>query len=29
VSPEGIPTKGFKTRQNKRTQAFIVRRRSK
>jgi large subunit ribosomal protein L2 len=29
VSPEGIPTKGFKTRQNKRTQAFIIRRRSK
>jgi len=29
VSPEGIPTKGFKTRQNKRTQMFIVRRRSK
>ena len=29
VSPEGIPTKGFKTRQNKRTQTFIVRRRSK
>jgi len=29
VSPEGIPTKGFKTRKNKRTQAFIVRRRSK
>jgi len=29
VSPEGIPTKGFKTRQNKRTQIFIVRRRSK
>jgi large subunit ribosomal protein L2 len=29
VSPEGIPTKGFKTRENKRTQAFIVRRRSK
>jgi large subunit ribosomal protein L2 len=29
VSPEGIPTKGFKTRRNKRTQAFIVRRRSK
>ncbi|MDH4197849.1 MAG: 50S ribosomal protein L2 [Candidatus Aminicenantes bacterium] len=29
VSPEGIPTKGFKTRQNKRTQLFIVRRRSK
>ena len=29
VSPEGIPTKGYKTRQNKRTQTFIVRRRSK
>jgi large subunit ribosomal protein L2 len=29
VSPEGIPTKGYKTRQNKRTQKFIVRRRSK
>jgi len=29
VSPTGIPTKGYKTRQNKRTQAFIVRRRSK
>ncbi len=29
VSPEGIPTKGYKTRKNKRTQAFIVRRRSK
>ena len=29
VSPEGIPTKGYKTRQNKRTQEFIVRRRSK
>lgn len=29
VSPEGKPTKGFKTRRNKRTQAFIVRRRSK
>ncbi len=29
VSPEGIPTKGFKTRQNKRTQSFIIRRRSK
>jgi len=29
VSPTGIPTKGFKTRQNKRTQVFIVRRRSK
>jgi large subunit ribosomal protein L2 len=29
VSPEGIPTKGYKTRQNKRTQVFIIRRRSK
>ncbi|MBE3112573.1 MAG: 50S ribosomal protein L2 [Acidobacteria bacterium] len=29
VSPEGIPTKGFKTRRNKRTQSFIMRRRSK
>jgi large subunit ribosomal protein L2 len=29
VSPEGIPTKGYKTRRNKRTQGFIVRRRSK
>lgn len=29
VSPEGIPTKGFKTRRNKRTRVFIVRRRSK
>ncbi len=29
VSPEGIPTKGYKTRKNKRTQTFIVRRRSK
>ncbi len=29
VSPEGIPTKGYKTRRNKRTQIFIVRRRSK
>ncbi len=29
VSPEGLPTKGYKTRKNKRTQAFIVRRRSK
>ncbi|MBN1939097.1 MAG: 50S ribosomal protein L2 [Candidatus Aminicenantes bacterium] len=29
VSPTGIPTKGFKTRKNKRTQVFIVRRRSK
>jgi len=29
VSPEGIPTKGYKTRKNKRTQTFIIRRRSK
>jgi len=29
VSPNGIPTKGYKTRRNKRTQQFIVRRRSK
>ncbi len=29
VSPTGIPTKGYKTRKNKRTQAFIIRRRSK
>ena len=29
VSPEGIPTKGFKTRRNKRTKVFIIRRRSK
>jgi large subunit ribosomal protein L2 len=29
VSPTGIPTKGFKTRRNKRTQSSIVRRRSK
>lgn len=29
VSPGGIPTKGYKTRRNKRTQTFIVRRRSK
>jgi len=29
VSPEGIPTKGFKTRSNKRTRVFIIRRRSK
>lgn len=29
VSPGGKPTKGYKTRRNKRTQAFIVRRRSK
>jgi large subunit ribosomal protein L2 len=29
VSPEGIPTKGYKTRTNKRTRVFIIRRRSK
>jgi large subunit ribosomal protein L2 len=29
VSPTGKPTKGYKTRRNKRTQSFIVRRRSK
>jgi len=29
VSPWGTPTKGYKTRNNKRTQKFIVRRRSK
>ncbi len=29
VSPEGIPTKGYKTRRNKRTRVFIVRRRTK
>jgi len=29
VSPTGQPTKGYKTRKNKRTQRFIVRRRSK
>lgn len=29
VSPTGKPTKGYKTRKNKRTQQFIVRRRSK
>jgi len=29
VSPQGQPTKGYKTRNNKRTQRFIVRRRSK
>jgi len=28
VSPTGIPTKGYRTRRNKRTQQFIVRRRS-
>jgi large subunit ribosomal protein L2 len=29
VSPTGKPTKGYRTRRNKRTQSFIVRRRSK
>jgi large subunit ribosomal protein L2 len=29
VSPWGTPTKGYKTRNNKRTQNMIVRRRSK
>jgi len=29
VSPTGIPTKGYKTRRNKRTQQFVVKRRSK
>ncbi len=29
VSPWGMPTKGYKTRNNKRTQQFIVRRRTK
>ena len=29
VSPTGQPTKGYKTRRNKRTQKFIVRKRSK
>jgi len=29
VSPTGKPTKGYKTRRNKRTQRFIIRRRSK
>lgn len=29
VSPNGIPTKGYKTRRNKRTKQFILRRRSK
>ncbi len=29
VSPTGVPTKGYRTRRNKRTQQFIVRRRSK
>ena len=29
VSPWGVPTKGYKTRSNKRTDQFIVRRRKK
>jgi len=29
VTPTGKPTKGYKTRRNKRTQSFIIRRRSK
>lgn len=29
VTPTGQPTKGYKTRRNKRTQSFIIRRRSK
>ena len=29
VSPWGMPTKGYKTRKNKRTDGFIVRRRNK
>ncbi len=29
VSPTGKPTKGYRTRRNKRTQSFIIRRRSK
>jgi large subunit ribosomal protein L2 len=29
VSPTGVPTKGYKTRKNKRTKRFIIRRRSK
>jgi len=29
VSPWGVPTKGYKTRNNKRTDDFIVRRRGK
>jgi large subunit ribosomal protein L2 len=29
VSPWGVPTKGYKTRNNKRTQRFIIKRRSK
>jgi large subunit ribosomal protein L2 len=29
VSPWGLPTKGYKTRNNKRTQRFIIKRRGK
>jgi large subunit ribosomal protein L2 len=29
VTPWGVPTKGYKTRRNKRTSKFIVRRRTK
>jgi len=29
VSPTGQPAKGYRTRRNKRTQGFIVRRRSR
>jgi large subunit ribosomal protein L2 len=29
VSPWGLPTKGYKTRKNKRTEQFIVRDRTK
>ena len=29
VSPWGVPTKGYKTRKNKRTDKFIVRRRKR
>jgi len=29
VSPWGVPTKGYKTRNNKRTQRFIIKRRGK
>ncbi len=29
VSPTGVPAKGYKTRKNKRTQRFIVKRRTK
>ncbi|MBT6065522.1 MAG: 50S ribosomal protein L2, partial [Proteobacteria bacterium] len=29
VSPTGVPTKGFRTRKNKRTSSMIIRRRKK